>query len=121
MKIIKSIPTLIALLILLGPIAAFSASHRDQAAALDEPVKARTVRGELLSIDLNDRTAIIGGYEYYFGPHTMPVEVQMLNSGAGAVELLKPGMKVEVVYGELGLSRIVASIKQIPYDTQVEH
>lgn len=102
-------------------LAAFAASLEELAAEIDEPLQARTARGIIHSIDLDARRLTIGGYEYYFGPHTMPVKVTMRNSSAGAVELLESGMKVEVVYAELGASRIVASITELAEDARVEH
>ena len=86
---------------------------------LHAPLIARTTDGVIRSIDLEKRTAIISGYLYEFGPPTFPLKVTMLNGSAGSIEMLRTGMKVEVVYGELDTSRLAASIKQLPEDTNV--
>ena len=85
-----------------------------------DTVVARTARGIIRSIDLDKRTAIIGGFMYAFGPPSFPIKVTMLNASTGSIEMLRSGMKVEVVYGEFGTSRIAASIKQLPSDANVE-
>jgi len=76
---------------------------------------ARTTRGEIETVDLNDRSAIISGYKYYFGSPNdeSPVEVKMYKSNYGAFELLQPGMKVEVLYGEEVDGRSAIEVQQL--------
>jgi hypothetical protein len=93
----------------------------DAITRLEKPLRARTTRGIIRTLDLDARKGVIGGYEYHFGPPTFALKVTMLNSGGGALELLQPGMKVEVVYGDFGTARIAASIKQLADSENVEH
>lgn len=82
---------------------------------LNETVSARTTQGVIESVDLAERSAIIGGYTYDFGPANMPVpvEVKMYNSEHGAFELLRSGMKVEIVYGDFGDVRLTVRVQQL--------
>ena len=84
------------------------------------PVRERTTRGVVQSIDLGNRTAIISGFLYDFGPNTFPLKVRMYKSDAGAVELLRPGMKVDVVYGDFGATRLARQITQLADDTKIQ-
>ena len=93
----------------------------DKLQKLHKPIVARTTEGVIRSINLEKRTAIIGGFLYEFGPTYFPLKVTMLNDSPGSIEMLKVGMKVEVMYGELGTARLASSIKQLPEDTQVEN
>ncbi|MEM7364205.1 MAG: hypothetical protein AAF525_09280 [Pseudomonadota bacterium] len=93
----------------------------DAITKLEKPLRARTTRGVIHSIDMNARKGIIGGFEYHFGPPTFALKVSMKNSSTGALELLQPGMKVEVVYGDFGSTRIAASIKVLPDNAPIEY
>lgn len=107
--------------LLYGPGTALGASLQEAVAGLKEPITARVDRGVVREIDLARRTCMIGGYIYEMGPPGMPAKVTMLNSSAGAFELLQPGMKVEVTYGDLGTTRLIAALKQLPSSADVEH
>jgi hypothetical protein len=78
-------------------------------------VASRTARGVIYSVDLAERTAIISGYKYYFGSpnEQADVKVKMYNSAYGAFELLQPGMKVEIVYGDDGNERWATEVQQL--------
>lgn len=93
----------------------------DAISKLEKPLRARTTRGVIHTIDMNARKGIIGGFEYHFGPPTFQLKVTMKNSSGGALELLQPGMKVEVVYGDFGTTRIAAAIKVLPDDAEIEY
>jgi hypothetical protein len=56
------------------------------------------ISGEIQSINLADRSAIISGTRYHFGPLSGGVVVHMLGRNFGAVELLQTGMSVRVFY-----------------------
>jgi hypothetical protein len=101
---------LIALLVI-SP--AFSATS----APPDQP---RTARGVLTELNLVDRTGIIGGFSYQFGTIQAPLKVRMYQSEAGVVEMLSPGMKVEVVYLDTGDTRVALSLDQLSDDEVVE-
>lgn len=85
---------------------------------LSKKVYARTTYGIIRSINLPAREAIISGFKYEFGAvqHGWTAEVKMYGSEHGAYELLKPGMKVYVTYGELGFTRVVMSLQQLADD-----
>ncbi len=91
------------------------------ASQLDEPLQARKAKGVVREVDYANRQAVIGGYVYDFGPPGLPITVTLKDGGAGAFELLVPDMKVEVVYGELSLSRIAVIVTELPDDAIVEH
>lgn len=82
---------------------------------LNQTVRARTTQGVVESVDLAERSALISGYTYDFGPANMPipVEVKMYNSDYGAFELLRSGMKVEIVYGDVGDVRLAVRVQQL--------
>ena len=101
--------------------ASAASSLQEKLSNVKKPLVARTDQGVLRSIDLEKRTAMIGGFLYDFGPQTYPIKVTMLNSSAGAVELLRKGMKVEVEYLDLGTSRLAVSITQLPDSAEVEY
>jgi hypothetical protein len=85
-------------------------------------VMARTTRGVVQAIDLAKRMAQIDGYIYEFGSPDDPgsVEVKMYDSDFGALEMLQPGMKVEVVYGDIGDIRITVRLQQLADDADIE-
>ena len=82
---------------------------------LEGAVAARTTKGVIESVDLATRSAVIGGYLYDFGrpDEQMPARVKMHNSDGGAYELLRPGMKVEIQYGDVGDVRLVVKVQQL--------
>jgi hypothetical protein len=81
---------------------------------------ARKHRDVIRSIDLVTRTGVIGGYSYDFGSAVEPVKVTMFNASTGALEMLQPGMKVEVVYVDTDTTRKAISIEQLAQDEEVE-
>ena len=82
-------------------------------------IYARTTTGIIREISLDNREAIISGYRYYFG-HTQynnEADVNMYQSTSGAFELLRVGMKVEIIYAEYGHLRYVLTLQQLADDT----
>ena len=75
----------------------------------------RTETGEIHELDMARRTAIISGFLYLFGPSTIadPVEVTMLGSDYGALELLRVGMFVEVSFLKTDSFRVGKQIVQV--------
>ena len=94
------------------------------AIAAEGPTKvyARTQYGIIRSVDMANHIAIISGYKYEFGAlqDGWMAEVKMAGSDYGSFELLKPGMKVKVVYGEFGFTRVVLRLQQLPDDTFIQ-
>jgi hypothetical protein len=75
--------------------------------------------GEVQSVDYATRTAVISGYRYAFSGvrgYDTPA-VRMLNSEAGAFELLEPGMRVRVLYRLSERARIVVELQQVSRST----
>ena len=91
-------------------------------AAENPKVMARTKYGIIRSIDLQSRTAIISGFKYAFGSveDGRTAEVKLYGSEYGALELLKVGMKVKVVYGEFGFMRVVLRLQQLADNAVIE-
>jgi hypothetical protein len=83
-------------------------------------VPAQITRGVIESIDLEQRIVIISGYSYDFGPNYTPAEIKMYQSDAGALELLRNGMKVELKYGDIGSTRIPVKVRQLSDQDVVE-
>jgi hypothetical protein len=71
--------------------------------------------GQIRSIDLEARTAIISGFIYHFGASTLadPLEVRLLGRDFGSLELLLPEMHVEIQYNRVGEFREGKKITQI--------
>ena len=89
-----------------------------------EVQSARVSSGIVRSIDLDSRTAVIGGYKYWFGPafSEYPLKISLLSyAGGGSLELVEPGMKVEVTFGDTGDARIAMILRQLPDDADVDH
>ena len=88
----------------------------------DGAVMARTTRGVIHAIDLAKRMARISGYIYEFGSPDDPatVGIKMYDSDFGAFEMLRPGMKVEVVYGDADDIRIAVRLQQLADDADME-
>ena len=91
------------------------------ASAAPRVIYARTAVGVIHEINLNKRTAIIGGYIYYFGdPRDGDAsKVTLYGYHSGAFELLKVGMKVTMRYAEYGIGRYVLSLEQLPPGTDI--
>lgn len=91
------------------------------ASAAPRVIYARTAIGVIHEINLTKRTAIIGGYIYYFGnPDDRDAsKVTLYGYHSGAFELLKVGMKVTLRYAEYGVGRYVLSLRQLAPDTDI--
>ena len=77
--------------------------------------------GEVHSMDYANKTAIISGYRYSFSGvkgYDLP-SIRMYRSDAGSYELLRVGMRVNVVYRLSKHARIVVDLKQVADDTKL--
>ncbi len=77
--------------------------------------------GQIHSLDMAKKTAIISGYRYSFKGtkgYDLPA-IKMYNSEFGAFELLKTGMKVKVEYRLSKASRIVVELRQVAEDAKL--
>ena len=67
-------------------------------------------------IDLAERTALIGGYKYYFGEprksNTPPIK--LLGGGDGVFEMLYVGMRVKLRFADYGYMRLATKVEQVP-------
>jgi len=83
--------------------------------SIEDAVPERTTEGRIQSIDLVGRTAVIGGFIYYFGSSTdaYPLQVRMLGKNFGSLEMLKSGMHVEIFYMQTGQHRVGNQLTQI--------
>ncbi len=89
----------------------------------DKPMWTRTTQGFVRDIDLAERTTVIGGYSYLVGPAIAetPVRVVLAGTTAGSFELLRNGMRVEVVYVDFGDARIAFEITELTSQQFQEH
>ena len=89
----------------------------------DKPMWTRTTQGFVRDIDLAERTTVIGGYSYLVGPAIAetPVRVVLAGTTAGSFELLRNGMRVEVVYVDFGEARIAFEITELTSQQFQEH
>lgn len=87
----------------------------------DKVIYARTAVGKIHAINLEDRTAIIGGYRYQFGsPASRDTsDIKLYGYNAGSFEMLQPGMKVTMRYAEYGTVRFVLSLEELSPDTDI--
>ncbi len=83
--------------------------------SIEDSVPERTTEGQIRTIDLGGRTAVIGGFVYHFGPSTdaYPLQVKMLGKDYGSLEMLKPGMHVQILYIQAGQHRIGNMLTQV--------
>ena len=83
----------------------------------------RTTQGVVRDIGLAERTTVIGGYSYLVGPAIAetPVRVVLAGTTAGSFELLRNGMRVEVVYVDFGDARIAFEITELTSQQFREH
>ncbi len=90
---------------------------------IEGPLNVRVDEGVIYSIDLSDRTGIVGGHKYWFGPafSEIPLTVKMYDFNGGSLELLQPGMKVEITYGDTGTARIAVKIRQLSDGASVDN
>jgi hypothetical protein len=77
--------------------------------------------GRLQAVDLVRRILIINDYEYHVGADMNAVEVKMLGSSAGALELLVEGMYVRVEYRQVRGRRLSMAIQQLQADRRMDH
>ena len=49
---------------------------------------------------------------------SIPTQVKLYGTRYGAIELLEPGMKVKVTYGDTGRIRIVLQVEQLSPDAE---
>jgi hypothetical protein len=77
--------------------------------------------GRLQSVDLARRSVVINGYRYQVSTGRSAVEVSMLGSSAGAMELLVEGMYVRVEYRQVRGGRISTAIQQLKVDRRMDH
>ena len=84
------------------------------------PSYTMTDSGVVTERDIPSRTIVINGFSYVVG-NSFETPVTMLNTSAGAYELLDEGMKVEVEYFDLqDDGRLAIRINQIDYNEAVE-
>jgi hypothetical protein len=90
---------------------------------IGEVKRARVSSGIVRSIDLDTRTGIIGGHKYWFAqPYSeYPLKVYLNLYGGGSLELVQPGMKVEITYGETGNARLAMIVRQLQDDAEIDH
>jgi len=71
--------------------------------------------GQIRSIDLDARTAIISGFVYYFGPSTIAnaAEYKLLGRSFGSLEMMRTDMHVEIVYKIYGEHRVASNLQEI--------
>ncbi len=88
--------------------------------SIDNNVSQRAANGRIQEIDGIERTIVVGGIKYFYGPATIadPLRVRMLGVDFGALELLRVGMFVEVHYLPGGTYRIAKAMIQIEAQEQ---
>lgn len=101
--------------------APFASAEKTVKASQPKVIYARTAVGEIHSIDMNARTAVIGGYRYQFGSpiYSDTSKISLYGYSFGSFEMLRVGMKVYVRYAEYGVSRYVVSLKELAPDTDI--
>ena len=114
---------LFALVTLLTSLAVSAATFEELGDSMSEPIPPRIDEGVVHSVDMVNRSIVIGGYEYLVGPPTIdpPVQVSLYGTTAGSFELLMSGMKVEVEYIDFGNARVAFRIQQLAPDAEIEH
>ena len=87
----------------------------------DARTRLREGQGIVREVDLVQRSIIIGGYSYLVGPSYVenPLQVSLHGTDAGAFELLRIGMMVEVSYFDFGYARIAFVIDELAGDALV--
>lgn len=98
-------------------------SFEEVMGSFDGPLMVRVSEGIIRSIDLSNRTGIIGGHKYWFSPSSSetPLKVRMYQSEGGALELLQVGMEVEITYGDTGIARVAVKIQQLRPGAKILH
>ena len=87
----------------------------------DARTRLRERQGIVREVDLVQRSIIIGGYSYLVGPSYVenPLQVSLDGTDAGAFELLRIGMLVEVSYFDFGNARLAFVINELSGDALV--
>ena len=92
-------------------------SYQELVERVDKEDRTRLAKGQgiVREIDLAKRSIIIGGYSYLVGPSYVesPLQVSLYATDAGAFELLRNGMVVEVSYLDFGYARIAFVIREL--------
>jgi hypothetical protein len=87
----------------------------------DTPGYTMTDAGVIRERNIADRTIVINGFMYLVG-NSFETSVTLLNTSAGAFELLDEGMKAEVEYFDLeDIGRLAIRITQIGYNEDIEY
>ncbi len=88
------------------------------------PVRAEEINwvekeGVIYKIDRGNRTAIIGGYRYYFGSASgyQNADMDLIGFPGGSFELLETGMIVQFHFVQEDPWRRIIRLRQLPDDT----
>ncbi len=119
----KLLATLFMVVLVSPPATAKDQTFEEIMNGIEGPLSVRVDEGVIHSIDLSDRTGIVGGHKYWFGPafSEIPLTVKMYDFDGGSLEMLQPGMKVEITYGDTGHARIAVKIRQLSDNANVEN
>lgn len=106
----KTLVAVIASYLILGSVAAVAKDHKGS-----KRFFTREVEGQIYRIKLEDRTAWIGGFEYYLGEprFSNTPDIFLLNGDEVVYEMLQVGMRVKVRYADLGHIRIAKVVRQV--------
>ena len=79
--------------------------------AMDE----QTTEGEVMAIDLAQRSIVIAGYRYYLPGinDPTPLVVKLLGGRTGSLQLLSPGQQMKIYYIQVGDNRLAYELLQI--------
>ena len=82
--------------------------------SMEQNVSPRIESGKIQKIDIIERTIVVSGVKYFYGPESSnnPLRVRMYGVKYGAVGLLKVGMFVEVYYLQSPTYRIAKAMTQ---------
>ncbi|MBO6704396.1 MAG: hypothetical protein JJ921_18790 [Pseudomonadales bacterium] len=108
------------MLLAAGAMPAVAQTFNDLLNGENTPNYTMTDKGVVSEQDIATRTIVISGFRYVVG-NSFETPVTMLNTSAGAYELLDEGMKVEVEYFDLeDDGRLAIRINQIDDNEEVE-
>lgn len=108
------------MLLAAGAMPAVAQTFNDLLNGENTPGYTMTDQGVVTDRDIASRTIVVGGFMYLVG-NGFETEVTLLNTSAGAYELLTEGMKVEVEYFDLeDDGRLAIRINQIDDNEEVE-
>lgn len=108
------------MLLAAGAMPAVAQTFNDLLNGENTPNYTMTDKGVVSEQDIATRTIVISGFRYVVG-NSFETEVTLLNTSAGAYELLDEGMKVEVEYFDLeDDGRLAIRINQIDDNEEVE-